>query len=226
MNARANQDGDVRPRTAAFVAGIALLLMAVIAPLASFGVVGNLSISGDAAATAANLAQSAGAVRLAATGLMVVVILDIIVAWSLFVVLRDKNHSLSLLGAWFRLVYAATFPIAIANLFRAALTAGSSPEQAVLFLDSFNLMWQVSLFVFSFHLLTVGVLVWRPGVVEKVLGALLLLAGAGYLIDGLGAMIDPSYDLGISAFTFTGEVLFIIWLFARGGKNRPAMTAE
>ena len=75
-----NWKRDTQPRTAALIAGIALVAMAVIAALANFGVIANLAVPGDPSATAANLAESAELLRLAAAGFTIVAILDVVVA--------------------------------------------------------------------------------------------------------------------------------------------------
>ena len=213
---------DTRPRAAAVVAGIGLLAMAVIAALANFGVIENLTVAGDPGATASNLIESAVSFRLAAVGLIVVAILDVVVAWGLYLVLRDVNPSLSLLGAWFRVVYAAIFAAVINNLFGALRAAPADPAETMFLLESFGHGWNIGQVVFGLHLGIVGVLVWRPGIFSRVLTVLLIIAGVGYLADGLGTLLSPTYALGLSRFTFVGEVVFILWLLIRGGKHKDS----
>lgn len=95
--ATANWQQDTQPRIAALITGIGLLAMAIIAAFANFAVIVNLEVPGDPSATAANLAESAGLVRLAAAGFIIIAILDVVVAWGLYIVLRRVNPSLSLL---------------------------------------------------------------------------------------------------------------------------------
>ncbi len=49
---------DISRRKVALIAGIGLLVMAVLAPLAKFGVLQNLVVPTDAAATVQNIAAS------------------------------------------------------------------------------------------------------------------------------------------------------------------------
>ena len=58
-----------------------------------------------------------------------------------------------------------------------------------------------------------GALLFRSVAFPKFLGALVVLAGAGYLADSFGAILVPDYSLTISVFTFLGEALLIVWLF-------------
>lgn len=215
-----NWDRDTGPRTAAIVAGISLLAMAVIAGLSNFAVIGNLTVTGDADATAANLISSAVLFRLGALGLLIVTILDVLVAWGLYVVFRPVNPSISLLSAWLRVVFATIFAVAINNLFGAARAAPSDPAQTLFLLETFDRGWQAGLIFFGLHLGLVGVLIWRYGSLSWIFGVLLIVAGAGYVVDALGTLLSPAYALELSRFTFVGELVFIFWLLIRGGKRR------
>jgi hypothetical protein len=211
---------DIQPRAAAIVAGISLLAMAVVAGLSNFAVIGNLSVPGDAEATAMNLVRAAGLFRLGAVGLLVVTILDVLVAWGLYIVLRVVNPSLSMLSAWFRVVFAAIFAVAINNLFGAVRAAPQDPAQTLFFLETFELGWQAGLIFFGLHLGLVGVLIWRYGSLSWIFGVLLIVSGAGYVLDGLSMLLNSPVTFELSRFTFVGEVVFIFWLLFRGGKER------
>ena len=64
--------------------------------------------------------------------------------------------------------------------------------------------------MFAFGL---GVLLFKSVDFPKVLGALVAIAGVGYLADSFGTILVPDYTLTISVFTFIGEALLIVWLF-------------
>lgn len=195
-----------------------MVAMAIIAGVSYFGLINGLTVPGDASTTATNLATSEGLFRLGATGLVVVAILDVVVAWGFYVLLRSVHPSLSLLGAWFRVAYAAIFAMAIANLFGAVRAASVDPEQTVFLIESFEHAWQMGLIVFGIHLGIIGLLVWRANDIPWFFGALLALSAAGYVIDGFGTLLIPSYALSLGAYTFVGEVAFIFWLLLRGRK--------
>ena len=80
--------------------------MTVVAPLSAFGAIDTLVTPGDAAQTAQNIAESQSSFRWGITGLILVVILDIIVAVALLTLFRPVNRSVSIMAAAFRLVYA------------------------------------------------------------------------------------------------------------------------
>lgn len=220
MNSMATENWkrDTQPSTAALIAGIGLLAMAVIAAFANFGVIANLAVPGDPSATAANLAESADLLRLAVAGFVIVAILDVVVAWGLYIVLRSVNPSLSLLGGWFRLVYTAILAVAINSLINALRAGPMDPALASFFLESFDSLWQIGLIIFGVHLTVVGLLAWQADFIHWLFGVLLIISGLGYIVDGFGTLLSPDYSLNLAMFTFVGEVVFMFWLLIRGRK--------
>ena len=53
------------------------------------------------------------------------------------------------------------------------------------------------------------------------LGALLAIAGLGYLVDSIGILLFPQYNLSLGEYTFFGELILIFWLLWRGIKGFP-----
>jgi hypothetical protein len=74
----------------------------------------------------------------------------------------------------------------------------------------------VSLVLFGTHLLLIGYLIYRSGFAPKLLGVLVALAGAGYLVDSVDALLFSGYTANIGAFTFVGEFLLMLWLLIKG----------
>lgn len=218
-------------RRVALIAGIGLLLMAVLAPLAHFGVLQDLILPADAAGTVANIAASEGLFRLAIAALLVVTFLDILVAWALYVLLKPVNGPLALLVGWLRIVAPAVFAVALGNLLDVAqLVRGGAesvlqPEQleaqVMGSIASFDNGWDMSLAIFGLHLLGLGYLLFRSANFPSFLGGLVAVAGVGYLADTFTRILIPDFDFTFSLFTFVGEALLIIWLIVRAIKGFP-----
>ena len=217
-------------RQAASIAGLALLFMAILAPIANFAVLEKLIMPGHMALTLESIRASIGQFRLAGCLLLMVVILDLIVAWALYLLLKPVNPGLSLLTAWFRVVYAGIFALALSNLFvvsqllnnvpmMTALGPGQFPAQVMLLLTAFRNTWDVGLILFGVHLLLLGYLVFWSGFIPTIFGLLVIVSGLGYLVDGFGKLLSADYALTVSAFTFIGEVLLIFWLLWKGLKG-------
>jgi hypothetical protein len=200
----------IPPALAAIVAGAGLLAMAIIAALANFGALENLIVRGNAAANAENLIRSADLFRLGAFGLITVAILDILVAWGLYIVFRGINRDLSLLAAWFRLAYGGVFLFSIMHLFTAVRTAPEDPAAALDLIGRFDESWQAGLIVFGIHLIFLEVLLWRTGGFSGLVALLLALAGAGYVIDGTVTLLCLNLTLSVSGYTFIGEIVCIV----------------
>ncbi|HEY5784404.1 MAG TPA: DUF4386 domain-containing protein [Microlunatus sp.] len=205
-------------RRASLTAGVGLALMAVLAGFAVFGAIAAQITPGDATRTAQDIAASQGVFRLGIAGLIVVVILDVIVAAALYVVFAPVNRMVAIMAAGFRIAYAAVYLVAIAQLFIAVDLLGN-PAQALLAVNAYDTIWHVGLILFGVHLVLIGALAYRSGYVPKIFGILLLIAGAGYLVDGFGAVLVQDYVISIGAFTFVGEVALIFWLLISGTRN-------
>lgn len=222
----------ISQRRVALTAAIGLLLMAVLAPLAHFGVLQNLFVLGDAAATVENIIASGGLFRLAIATLLVVTFLDIVVAWALYVLLKPVNETLALLVGWLRLVAPAVFAVALANLLDVAKLLGTAepstlgPDQlgaqVMASIASFGNGWDMSLAIFGLHLVGLGYLLFRSIQFPRFLGVLVVVAGGGYLADTFARILVPDFEVTFSVFTFVGEALLIFWLFWRAIKGFAA----
>jgi len=220
---------DISLRTSAIVAGLGLLLMAILAPIANFGVFESLIVPGDVTTTANNIIASSGLFRMGIFFFLVVAILDVLVAWALYILLKPVNNSLSLLAAWFRVVYAAILTFALSNLLIVLLLLGDGYSkvfdsnqlyaQVMLFLNAFTDVWDLGLVIFGLHLLVLGYLAFKSGYIPKILGILVIIAGLGYTIDSFGKILSPSYNVSLATITFIGEVLLVFWLLWRGIKG-------
>jgi hypothetical protein len=193
--------------------------MAILAPIAYFNTFQSMVKFDDAALTAQNILSSMGAFRTCILLLFIVAVLDIVVAWALYIVLVPANKNLSALAAWLRVIYAGIFMFAISKLYSALQVLTPDGAQAMSFLQAFQSIWDLAHILFGFHLLVLGYLAFTSGYVPKWLGVFLLLASVGYIVDGFGNTLSPDYNLSISQFTFVGEVLLIFWLLWRGFKG-------
>ncbi len=193
--------------------------MAILSPIACLNTFQRLVKFDDAASTAQNILNSIGEFRTAILLLFVVALLDVLVAWALYIVLMPANKNLSALAAWLRVIYAGIFIFAISKLYLALQVITADGNQAMTFLKAFQSVWDKGLILFGFHLLVLGYLSFKSGYVPKWLGFFLLLAGLGYIVDGVGKTLSPTYNLSIAQFTFIGEVILIFWLLCRGIKG-------
>ena len=227
---------DISQRKVALAAGFSLFFLALLAVFAQFFVLETIFVPADAAATFNNIMASEGLFRGGIAAFLIVIILDIVVAWALYVLLRPVNHTLALLMGWLRLVYATVLTMALVNLLDVAQLLGSAqrstlqPEQlhgqVMSSVDSFDNGWDIGLAIFGLHLLGLGYLLFRSAYFPRFLGILVIVAGGGYLVDSFATILIPDYALTISTFTFVGEALLIFWLFWGAIKGFPSASVS
>jgi len=236
-----NPIADISPRKAAKIAGFALLIMLIPAIFANFFVFPSLIVPGDAATTANNIMANEGLFRAGIGSWLIVITLDVVTAWALYVLLKQANKSLSLLAAWFRLMHAAIFGITLLNLvFVSVLLSGADyltvfetgqlHALVSLFLNGYNYGFNIGIFFFSFHLGILGYLVYKSGYIPRILGVLLIVSSFGYLIINAGEILLPNYPeiitLVISVPAFIGEFSLMLWLLFKGTKILEMSTPE
>jgi hypothetical protein len=230
-------DADWSIRSASIAAGVGLLLMSALAGFGKFVALDGLVTDRNATQTATDVMASEGLFRLGIASLILVIALDVVVAWALYRVFSPVSRSVSMLAAVLRLVYAGVFMVAVGQLLGvlgllgndallAVLGADQVHAQALLGIAAFSDLWYVGLFLFGLHLLVIGYLAYRSGYVPRFLGALLAIAGLGYAADSLGVVLSQGSWTDISSFTFIGEFLLALWLLIRGRRltlaNVPA----
>ena len=224
LRERRTIDGDPQSlRTASLTAGVALLLLAVLAPVATFIAIEPLVTAGDPAATVQGILASEAQFRWGIAGLILVAVLDIVVAAALFTLFEPVNRSLSMMAAWFRLAYAAVYLVSISQLVL-ALTLLGDADQSLRAINAFDTIWHVALILVGVHPLLIGYLAYRSGFMSKIIGLLLLVAGLGYVVDAFGAVLSAGYSLDISRFTFVGEAVLIFWLLIKGRRMTGGQT--
>ena len=221
---------EISPRTAVIVAGLGLFMMTILAFFANFFLFSNLIVPGDAKTTSVHIMASGELLRIGISCFLVVALLDVVVAWALYVLLQPVNKHLSLLAAWFRVVYAAIFATALNNLLSVLqlLTGADSFKvfatnqvhaQVMVFLSAFQSGWDIGLVLFGLHLLVLGSLVFKSGYIPRWLGVLLTISSVGYLVDGFGKFLLPDYHLAMTLFTGWGELFLMFWLLWRAMKG-------
>jgi hypothetical protein len=215
-------------RKFALLAGISLIIMAIVAGFAYGYIFQSVYISGDAVKTLANLKNSLFLFRIFIFLFLVVLILDIIVSWAFYFFFVRDNKMLSLLSSWIRLVYSALLGISflsLLNVLQLLKLPAQDSELILLCLDSFLDMWSLGLIVFGSHLLILGYLIFTSGYIPKFIGVLTLLASISYISSNTANLLLDNYtlykplvDTVLSLPMAAGELGIAIWLIVKGGK--------
>ncbi len=188
-------------------------------------------IPGDIVATVNNILASEILFRIVIVSELNGQIFHIFLALALYKLFKTVNTKLSLL-----MVILALVPVPIAMLNQinsfAVLQLLSSADylkvfnvdqlhsQVMFFLNLFNTGVAIAAIFWGLWLFPLGYLVIKSGTIPKIIGILLVVAGAGYVIDSFGKFISPNYKIEVAIFTFIGEVLFLLWLLIKGAKDK------
>lgn len=233
-------DASQRVRRASLVAGIGLLLMAALAGFGYDFAVHGLITPGDAARTARDITAHEGLFGSGIASLFLVAALDAVVAWALYRVLSPVSQRLSAFAAGLRLAYAAVFAVAVFQLAAALRLLGSGASRtasgagrlhaaALADISRFTDIWHAGLILFGLYLLVIAWLAYRSGYMPKLLGALIAIAGLGYVYDSIGVLLARGSWTQVSTVTALGEFLLALWLVTRGRRitiSQPAAHAE
>jgi len=235
-NKKTARSADISQRKAAIVAGVVVLIMFIAGIIAEFLSRRSLVVPGDAATTVNNIMANEMLFRTGIGSYLIILILDVVLAWAFYVFLKQVNKSLSLLAAWFRLVYTAVFGIALLNLvtvlpllsgadYLAVFETDQLHAQVMLSLNAFSDGWAIGYVFFSLHLFVLGYLVFKSGYIPRILGVLLIIASFGYLIANPAKLVLPNYAdyeaiilLVVFLPCLIGEMAFCLWLLFKGGK--------
>lgn len=213
------------------ITGFGYLIIFVTGFFSNFFVLESIVIWEESSKTVENLVQNEMLFRYGIVGFVIMVIADLLLAWTLYYLLKNVNKSISFLSALFRIVSAAIFGLALAYLLNVLKLMPGAENNLQISSDilhefiSFNTTWLIGLIFFGCHLIVLGYLIFKSNYIPKTLGILLFIAGIGYLIDSFANIVLPSYDnykdllmMIVMVPGIIGELSFTIWLLVKGSK--------
>ncbi len=225
------------PRAAAGWAAGGYLAVFVLAIFANFLALAPVLQPGDPAGTAAALRDSETAFRLGAVGFLGIFVIDVVIAWALWVLFRPVHRDLSLLAAWLRLTYTVVLGAALGFLY-AALWLSATPgalgdgqdDAVLLALQTFDFTWVAGLAAFGVHLVVLGVLLLKARG-PRWIAWLLMAAGVAYVLDTVAHLVLADYEASADLFlalvavpSVVGEMSFAVWLLLLATGRRAAPT--
>jgi len=224
------------------ITGLGYLIIFITGIFSNFFVLESLIVTGDAVTTANNIIGNDLLFRIGILSFIIMVIFDVVLAWTLYVLLKPVNKNLSLFSGWLRLVNSTIFGIALYNLFSVlqilsgaeylkVFAKGQLQAQVMLFLNTFNDTWLIGLIFFGLHLFVLGYLIIKSGYVPKILGILLIVASIGYLVDSFANFLLPNYADYKDIFLLVvvvpgviGELSLTFWLLIKGVRDQAPTT--
>lgn len=201
------------PRNLAKLTGASYLVIFFAAIFANFFVLE--AILQDPVGT---IQQDHQMVRFGILAFMITVVFDVVVAWTLNELFKD--HILTKLSTYFRMMHAAIMGVAI---FALPMTLDMTTSEEILRqVDLFNIIWLIGLFFFGVHLILLSKIIQQP----KWIAIFLTLAGIMYMIDTSAHFLLADYDTYADIFlalvaipSIVGEMSLAIWMLVKGGKT-------
>ena len=206
-------------------AGVGYLVIIVTGIYAEFFARGSLIVPGDAAATVSNIAGAQLLWRSSLASELVMLVADVAVGLALYMVFRGVSEGIALLAAFFRLTHAAVVGAGLLTVYAPLLLLGDAEHETLIsaLVDAHAYGYAVGLVFFGVYCALIGWLIIRSGYVPRILGWLLVVASAGYLIDSFARTLLTSYAdyemvLGMVVLlpAFVAELSFSLWLVVKG----------
>lgn len=218
----------MRGQTYARIAGGLFLVSMVAGFFGELYAPSHIIVSGDAAATARNVAASSALFRAGFAAYLVEAVCDISLSLVMYELLKPVRKDLALLAAFFGLVSTAVFAGAELFYFGASLIVGGagylksfSADQlsslGLLSLKMYALGGGIFMVFYGVATLIRGYLIYRSGFLPRALGALMALAGVGFIASNFLLVLAPAYA---SDFLLLPMFLTVVsvggWLLIKG----------
>jgi len=229
-----NRIADISLRKAALIAGLGYVVIFISATIGGIFANG----PGDIPISASKLLASESLYGIGIAGWLIDFIADVVVAWALYVLFKPVSKSLSLLAAWFRLIFVGIAATNLLNLliplqlsrgadYLSVFEPGQVQALMLLFLNAFNDGILISFIFFGLHIFIIGYLIFKSSssYIPRIIGVLLIVAAVGYQINSFANYLLPNianYEatlFGIAiAPAIISEFLLMLWLLLKGGK--------
>jgi len=222
-------------RRNARIAGALYLVIIICAGFSEGYVRDTLIVPGNASMTLQNIGASELLFRVGFVSDLIAFISDAAVAVLLYVLLKPVSSTLSLLAASLRLLaHPAIASINLLNQFiilplvqdggyASAIDIAQRQALSMLFLDAHHYGYLIGGAFFGAHCLLLGYLLYKSDFFPGVLGILIFIAGAAYLLESMGSFLFPAHE---TLFTWIvvvpaviAEFSLCLWLLIRGVRS-------
>ena len=206
--------------------GGACWLMCFLTSIFPLIVSGRLVVPHDAAATATNLLAHEALFRLSTATLLISTAFYVAATLFVYEVLKPVNRSVSLLAAFFSLVGCAVGALSCLFDFVPFILLQGAPYLSVFNaeqLQALSYMFlvvraranDIGLVFFGLHCLGIGYLILRSTFLPRIIGALMVVAGLGWL-----TFLSPPLAQSLAPFNMlpgaVGELSLTLWLLVKG----------
>ena len=206
-------------KSLARIGGVLYLAVAVGGGFSELYARGSVTVPGDAAATAANIAAQATLFKAGFIADLIDFTCFLGVGLVMYAILRPVQPQVAVAMLTINAVSVAIQALNMLN-HAAALLVATDPRfagmsrDALFFLELHRQGYLIAQIFFGLYLLPLGYLVFKSGFMPKALGVALMIGCGGYLA---GIVATPAAFVGGLA-----ELMFLLWLLVRGVSNQGA----
>jgi hypothetical protein len=221
---------ETSPRVKARTAGFFWLMTFLTGGFALF-VGGSVVVSGEATATAANILAHEPSFRLGVAANLIATACYLAATLLVYDLLKPVNRNLSLLAAFFSLagcaVGAVSFLFYLAPLvvlrgaqYLSVFTVEQLRALAFLFLGLYEQASIIAFAFFGLHVFLVGCLILRSTFLPRLVGALMVIGGVGWLTLSFANLLSPPLAEYLTPYIMApgmlGEASLTLWLLVMG----------
>lgn len=222
------------PQRQARIAGLLYLMVGILAGFAEAYVSGQIYVPGDATATAHNIVANASLVRAGVVADLAQATFFTFTGMALYRLLEHVNKNVARAMMTFVAISVAIMCLNRVHQFGALLVAtdttysdalgahGSDALVLILFeLQHYGVL--AAQIFFGLWLLPLGYLAYVSGMFPRVLGVLLMIGCACYLVDLFAQFLAPGPAAALAPFLHTppavAEIAMVLWLLIKGTKT-------
>jgi hypothetical protein len=221
---------ETSPRVKARTAGFFWLMTFLTGGFAMF-VGGRFVVSGDAAATAANILAHEPSFRSGVAANLIATACYLTATLLVYALLKPVNRNVSLLAAFFSLagctIGAFSFLFYLAPLvvlggvqYLSVFTEEQLRALAFMFLRLYEQGSNIAFAFFGLHCFLVGCIILRSTFLPRVVGALMVCAGLGWLTYSFANLLSPPLARYLTPYIMApgmlGEASLTLWLLVMG----------
>jgi hypothetical protein len=225
------QGREWSPRARARMAGLLYLIVIIGGIFAEIGVRGRLVVAGDAVATAQNIGAHTLLYRVGFAVEVLYLLCNVplsLLLYDLFGFIHRRTGVLMLVFSFVGtaiegvslLAHYAPLVILGKASYLAAYSSAQLQAAAYLSLRLFESGFAIALAFFGFFCIALGSLIVRSAFFPRVIGWLLGLQGALYLVNSFAGFISPTAGARVFPFlaasSLGGEIAFCLWLLVVG----------
>jgi hypothetical protein len=222
--------GPAWPQAYARLAGALYLLVIVGGTFAELAVRSRLVVPGDASVTARNIQAHELLFRLGFVVELIYCVCNVPLILILYNLFKVVNKNMALMMALFAFLASAIESVSLLAHFAPldflgygsplhAFTVEQMQAAAYLSIQLFERGFAISLVFFGFSCLTLAYLIVHSTFFPRIIGALLAIEGAGYLINSFSLFLAPALQARIFPYfsaTAVAEVALCAWLLVTG----------